>query len=104
LPGSPPAHTVSISLHDALPISITVADLPGGKYAVTRFEGSPAVIADAWDNMYSSWLPISGYQPEDRPRLELRSVHDMRLPGDRRSEEHTSELQSRFDLVCRPPR
>src|SRR5207249_7726494 len=22
-------------------------------------------------------------------------------PGDRRSEEHTSELQSRFDLVCR---
>src|SRR5438067_9671976 len=24
-----------------------------------------------------------------------------RLPADRRSEEHTSELQSRFDLVCR---
>src|SRR5699024_5515759 len=23
------------------------------------------------------------------------------LPGERRSEEHTSELQSRFDLVCR---
>src|SRR5207249_5464123 len=24
-------------------------------------------------------------------------------PGNPRSEEHTSELQSRFDLVCRPP-
>src|SRR5438067_3517337 len=31
-----------------------------------------------------------------RPRTCLR-----RRPGRRRSEEHTSELQSRFDLVCR---
>src|SRR5207249_6101856 len=27
--------------------------------------------------------------------------HDYRLEGKARSEEHTSELQSRFDLVCR---
>src|SRR5699024_11405872 len=46
-----------------------------------------------------------------RPRGLLRQAHD-RLPGpvrrsalrrrdQERSEEHTSELQSRFDLVCR---
>src|SRR5437868_12007516 len=44
------------------------------------------------------------------PRLRLTVVDDGDVPGvpewfaalgDERSEEHTSELQSRFDLVCR---
>jgi AraC family transcriptional regulator len=60
--------------------SVDVADLPGGKYAVALFQGSPAVIADAWDSFYTTWLPSSGYQPEDRPRLELRRHHDVELP------------------------
>src|SRR5699024_12817675 len=36
-------------------------------------------------------------------QIEIRAVHTRGLPGSRsaRSEEHTSELQSRFDLVCR---
>jgi AraC family transcriptional regulator len=55
--------------------SINVAELPGGKYAVTRFEGSAAVITEAWDDFYTIWLPSSGYQPEDRPRLELGRNH-----------------------------
>src|SRR5699024_11834596 len=38
----------------------------------------------------------------DKP-LDLQRVWSDRLPGAtaKRSEEHTSELQSRFDLVCR---
>src|SRR5699024_11481033 len=32
-------------------------------------------------------------------RLELNQTPDQTI-GDERSEEHTSELQSRFDLVC----
>src|SRR5207249_7820596 len=28
-------------------------------------------------------------------------MKDLQLPAEERSEEHTSELQSRFDLVCR---
>src|SRR5207247_8550762 len=35
-----------------------------------------------------------------RPPHELRRGVEPRVPG-RRSEEHTSELQSRVDLVCR---
>jgi AraC family transcriptional regulator len=62
--------------------SVNVTDLPGGKYAVARFEGSAAVITDAWAKLYTAWLPGSGYQPEDRPRLELRRDHDLQLPAD----------------------
>src|SRR2546422_6903121 len=37
-----------------------------------------------------------GYRPEDSPGRSLRI-----RPGNARSEEHTSELQSRLHLVCR---
>src|SRR5437868_12484866 len=36
-----------------------------------------------------------------QPPLHRRSRHPHRQPRRIRSEEHTSELQSRFDLVCR---
>src|SRR3989442_11981535 len=45
--------------------------------------------------------PVGGAEIEEavaRPHVELQL--DVR-PGDRRSEEHTSELQSRPHLVCR---
>lgn len=61
--------------------AVNVADLPGGKYAVVRFQGPPAVIAAAWDSLYANWLPSSGYQPEDRPRLELRRHHGVQVPA-----------------------
>lgn len=51
---------------------VNIADLPGGKYAVTSFEGPPAEISEAWERFWTDWLPGSGYQPEDRPCLELR--------------------------------
>ena len=62
--------------------SVNVADLPGGKYAVAIFQGSAAVITEAWSKLYTAWLPGSGYQPEDRPRLELRREHNLQLPPD----------------------
>src|SRR5699024_11482785 len=40
--------------------------------------------------------PLSGTTPPRMPRKNTVSV-----AGQRRSEEHTSELQSRFELVCR---
>ena len=62
--------------------AVNVTDLPGGKYGVARFQGSAAVITDAWEWLYTEWLPASGNQPDDRPRLELRRDHDLRLPAD----------------------
>jgi AraC family transcriptional regulator len=51
---------------------VNIADLPGGKYAVMPFEGRPADLSTAWERFWTVWLPGSGYQPEDRPCLELR--------------------------------
>src|SRR2546422_6884855 len=55
----------TLSLHDALPISVRVARVATGRSKVVKFEG------------------------------HFHGVHDGR------SEEHTSELQSRLHLVCR---
>src|SRR5438067_10496651 len=63
----------TLSLHDALPISMNTAS---------------AVRTD------------SGRSVEKLSRPSRRFVA-MTSPSPGRSEEHTSELQSRFDLVCR---
>ncbi len=47
----------------------TVID--GGQYAVHGFEVSAEEFQSAWAYVYSSWLPQSGYQPDDRPCFEL---------------------------------
>lgn len=54
---------------------VNILELPGGRYAVTRFAGTPHQVPGAWDALYRSWLPDSGYQPDDRPCLELYRGH-----------------------------
>src|SRR5699024_9874921 len=45
----------------------------------------------------------SAQQPRDQQNQArgCKTAHDPSFPGEHESEEHTSELQSRFDLVCR---
>src|SRR5699024_11426095 len=82
---SPPTtHTYTLSLHDALPISRIRAVLPVAKQNAISAGTSPS--EDSSDTMRR--MP-SGCTPEPAGAS---------VP---RSEEHTSELQSRFDLVCR---
>ena len=50
---------------------VNLADLPGGRYAIMAFTGTAHEIGEAWDALYRSWLLGSGYQPDDRPCLEL---------------------------------
>ena len=45
--------------------------IPGGKYALARFELGADEFQDAWDYVCGTWLPDSGYQPDDRPCFEL---------------------------------
>src|SRR5207249_845476 len=57
-----------------------------------RFGGNPEVVGQSLtvDTYYRRTYTIVGVMPPG-----------FQFPGDTRSEEHTSELQSRFDLVCR---
>src|SRR5438067_11343209 len=86
-------HTYTLSLHDALPIcathSRTCATEPGAEVSCSE---------------YSVWIEsttaISGFAFSSVARM--RSSCSPRSSSSAfRSEEHTSELQSRFDLVCR---
>lgn len=45
--------------------------VPGGKYAVGRFELDPDEYEEAWNMLYGDWLPESGYQLDDRPCFEI---------------------------------
>src|SRR5699024_12831886 len=74
----PPSLTCTLSLHDALPFSTSAAARPS-------CASTPA--ASPWATMWTS-TP----SPAARPASPARTSKT-------RSEEHTSELQSRFDLV-----
>jgi AraC family transcriptional regulator len=45
--------------------------IPAGKYALARFELGNDDYQEAWDWVYRTWLPESGYQPDDRPCFEM---------------------------------
>src|SRR5437867_5276850 len=78
---SPPLDYYFLSLHDALPISAEkVNSLPQKIW-------TPSLVSDSSGS-------ASGVRPLNVCWRKLR-------PDPARSEEHTSELQSPYDLVCR---
>ncbi len=45
-------------------------EITAGTYAVGRFEVDSQEFGEAWDWLYGTWLPQSGYQPDDGPCFE----------------------------------
>lgn len=45
--------------------------IPGGLFAVARFEISDDQYGEAWNQLMSEWFPESGYQPDDRMCYEV---------------------------------
>jgi AraC family transcriptional regulator len=45
--------------------------IPGGKFAVGRFEIAANEFGEAWNVLMGGWLPGSGWQPDDRMCYEL---------------------------------
>jgi AraC family transcriptional regulator len=57
--------------------------VPGGKYALARFRLAPPEYGQAWGWTYGTWLPESGYQPDDRPAFEwYRTPNEMGPNGE----------------------
>lgn len=50
---------------------INLMTIPGGKFAVARFEIAPDQFGDAWDALMGEWFPSSGWQPDDRMCYEV---------------------------------
>src|SRR5437868_2175570 len=100
----------TLSLHDALPISAGYRPHRTGAASLDFWGASRAVQAGAAclvavrthrPDLWSRVVGLRWPDPRRGPGSDCRGIGD-------RSEEHTSELQSRFDLVCRlapcPPR
>src|SRR5207249_10811049 len=89
---TPPTDIYTLSLHDALPISLIHA----------------ATMVTAGVYMIGRNAVLFGHAPLTLKFVAVIGVATAFFAGtiglvqnDIRSEEHTSELQSRFDLVCR---
>src|SRR5437588_9338688 len=81
----------TLSLHDALPISTGQKKIFGVSQARANSVGSLIVQARG---------PQAIAPAQEEMRSVLRQRHHLQ-PQQDRSEEHTSELQSHSDLVCR---
>src|SRR5207253_10234328 len=86
-----PPHTPPLPLHDALPIFIRMRRGKGKDWLLVKKNDDYAIDADVTD--------------DDRSVASKRRLGNARprgaSPRHARSEEHTSELQSRGHLVCR---
>src|SRR5207249_9909906 len=88
-----PHHLYTLSLHDALPICSP------GRSRRTRAPPAPRAAPLLRPPAPAPRRADRARARRARGRAEARSPTAARRPP--RSEEHTSELQSRFDLVCR---
>src|SRR5207249_6756433 len=93
----PPPHTSPLSLHDALPISRASSPSVKGAFRVES-NSHPS-------NRNRSTIRNIFCERPNKPSLTTLKAPPLTLfvsTRDKfRSEEHTSELQSRLDLVCR---
>src|SRR5690606_41846118 len=94
----------TLSLHDALPISFSRAfHVPQSRFASAVSLAAPAVSGDSVRRALPppARTPSSGHDPSSlSPSDVFRVPRPYRRPATRRSEEHTSELQSRENIVC----
>jgi AraC family transcriptional regulator len=62
---------ITVPSHITPPREICLLDIPGGPHAILPFEGTATQIADAYRDLYGTWLPQSGFEPGDSPALEI---------------------------------
>src|SRR5206468_12659245 len=96
--------TYPLSLHDALPICMRSRPILAAGFAMICF-AIPAVPWNATGHRIIASIAYDNLTPAARARVDdlIRRHPDYEslfLKDASRSEEHTSELQSRSDLVC----
>src|SRR5207249_10158917 len=91
----PPSDISTLSLHDALPI----CHPQGARRSFRSLR--PLALRDGRRSRERPALRRRAGRGEDLSRRGAAAVPGSPRRARRRSEEHTSELQSRFDLVCR---
>src|SRR5207249_10007346 len=99
----PPPSNYTLSLHDSLPISPVASERPRRDLHTDRALAALVLVGVHHADDTAHGLRIEAQSDDVGDALVLLDVGlqdgvEQRIG---RSEEHTSELQSRFDLVCR---
>lgn len=74
---------------------VSIANLPGGRYAVAYVRGDGPAVGAAWMTMLREWLPSSGMQPDGRPFFEY-------YPVDTYYDPQTGVMECQLCLPVRP--
>lgn len=74
---------------------VSIATLPGGRYAVAAFEGTVEQLYVAWIELLRDWLPASGLQMDARPVLE-------RIPAGTQKHPETGVFACELCIPVRP--
>src|SRR5690606_40746658 len=94
----------TLSLHDALPLSCSWRPVCAQPAATNIAADSSTTVAAQWKRGRCGSVIVEAFPGTDERRgsSAARDLHGARRhSGIVRSEEHTSELQSRENLVCR---
>jgi AraC family transcriptional regulator len=62
---------VEVTSFDDVPAGMETLTLPGGLYAVFQYVGNPANGAKIFQEIFTQWLPQSGYALDNRPHFEI---------------------------------
>ena len=54
-----------------LPEGMVTKVVPEGRYVVYTYSGDLKDLGDFYQNIFTKWLPASGYQFDQRPQFEL---------------------------------
>src|SRR5699024_12045321 len=91
-----PPDLYTLSLHDALPILIALQGIVGQRFAHGQLQPP---VRHSEVPLNQRFLRLGKVLIGNQRERDLLAPKSVATGG--RSEEHTSELQSRFDLVCR---
>lgn len=64
---------ITVSAQTEAEGEVRISHIEAGKYAVYHFKGKQTQIKHAYSYLYGVWLPESGWEPKDRPALEIYS-------------------------------
>ena len=68
---------------------IRPVEVPGGRHAILHFKGAYAELHGAYQWFFGTWLPQSGYEPDDFPCVEEYLTNPREVaPGDNITEIH----------------
>jgi AraC family transcriptional regulator len=69
-------------LPDAAPAGVDLAVVPANRFAELHCRGDIHKVDRAWQYLFHTWLPRSGYQPAEAPALEVFRAHPLKAGWD----------------------